>query len=71
MPREPIDFPPNAAKAFMRDLKAFFKEENPYKRDEIAARQLHALREHLRPGEKLKLTHVHEIFLAMKGQAGH
>ena len=38
--------------------------------DEIAARQLHALREYKRPGEKpLKLTHVHEMFAAMKDHA--
>lgn len=34
-------------------------------KDEIAARQLHALPEHLGPGEKLRLTDVHQLFRAM------
>jgi hypothetical protein len=35
----------------MRDLKAFFKEPDSHKRDEIALRQMHSLWEHQRPAE--------------------
>jgi hypothetical protein len=35
-------------------MRAFFAETNPIKRGEIVARQLHALREHLRFGGALR-----------------
>jgi hypothetical protein len=69
MPRKQLEVPPAAAKAFVKDMRAFHVAKTGFERDEIAARQLHALREHLRPGEKLKLTHVHEMFAAMKDDA--
>ena len=51
-------------------MRAFHAATTGFEKDEIAARQLHALREYQRPGEKpLKLTHVHEMFAAMKDQA--
>jgi len=37
-----------------------------FERDEIAARQLHALREQQPRGAKLRLIDVHELFLAIK-----
>jgi hypothetical protein len=43
MPRKPTELPPRVAKAFVRDLRAFFKAKNQLKQDEIASRQLHAL----------------------------
>jgi hypothetical protein len=43
VPRKPIELPPAVAKAFVKDMRAFFAEENAIKRDEIAARQLHVL----------------------------
>jgi hypothetical protein len=67
--RKPVEIPSAAAKAFMKDMRAFLAEPNAIERDEIAARQLLALREHLRPGQKLRLTDVHELFLAMKAHA--
>jgi hypothetical protein len=36
--------PPAVARRFVEDLRAFFAEKNTIKTDEIAARQLHALR---------------------------
>ena len=67
MPRKPLELPPAAARAFVKDMRAFHAAATGLEKDEIAARQLHALREYQRPGEKpLKLTHVHELFLAMK-----
>jgi hypothetical protein len=66
MPRKPIEIPPAAARAFVEDMRAFHKA----KTDEIAARQLHELQKHQRPGEKkLRLSDVHELFLAMKDHA--
>jgi hypothetical protein len=44
--RRPLELPPNVAKAFVKDMRAYFAEENRYKQDEIALRQLHALKEH-------------------------
>ena len=43
------------------DMRAYFAETNLIKRDEIAARQLHALRQHY--AGKLRLTDVREMFL--------
>jgi hypothetical protein len=46
---------------------AFHAAATGFQRDEIAARQLHALRAHQGPRDKkLRLTDVHELFLAMK-----
>jgi len=50
-------------------MRAFHAARTGFDRDEIATRQLHALREHLPRGAKLRLTDVHELFLAMKDHA--
>jgi hypothetical protein len=42
MPRKPIELPPAVARRFVEHMRAFFAEKNGIKRDEIAARQLHA-----------------------------
>jgi hypothetical protein len=42
--RAPLELPPEVARRFFEDMRAFHRERNPIKRDEIAARQLHALR---------------------------
>ena len=48
-------------------MKAYFEEENQIKRDEIAARQLHELKEFQGPQEKkLRLADVSEMFQQMK-----
>jgi hypothetical protein len=58
-----IELPPEVARRFVEDMDAFFAEPNAIKRDEIAARQLHALREHRRPRDpKLRLSDVKELF---------
>jgi hypothetical protein len=69
MPREPIEIPSAAAGNFVNDMRAFHAAKTGFEKDEIAARQLHALREHLGPRDKLQLTDVHELFLAMKDHA--
>jgi hypothetical protein len=52
------------ARAFVEDMRAFFAEPDAIKRDEIAARQLHALRQH--HTGKLRLFDVKQMFLQMK-----
>jgi hypothetical protein len=70
MPRKPIDIPPAAARAFVKDMRAFFAAKTGFEKDEIAVRQLHALREHQGPRDKpLRLTDVHEMFEQMKDHA--
>src|SRR3984957_21286181 len=67
MIRKPLDLPPAVARAFGEDMRAYFAEENPIKRDGIAVRQLRALREHQGPRDKkLRLSDVKEMFLEMK-----
>ncbi|MGA2057424.1 MAG: hypothetical protein ABSG88_19200 [Bradyrhizobium sp.] len=44
--RKPLDLPPGIARPFIKDMRVYFAEKNPIKRDAIAARQLHALKEH-------------------------
>ena len=49
------------------DMRAYFAEENPIKRDGIAVRQLRALGEHHGPRDKkLRLSGVKAMFLEMK-----
>jgi hypothetical protein len=67
MPRKPIELPPAVARAFVKDMRAFLPEENAIKRDETAARQLHALKQHYTG--KLRLFEVKEMFLQMKDHA--
>jgi len=62
MIRKPLDLPPDVARAFVDDMRAYFAEENPIKRDGIAMRQLRALREHKGPREKSPVSapfHAH------------
>ena len=77
--RKPLDLPPDVARAFVDDMRAYFDEENPIKREGIAVRQLRALREHQGPREKkLRLSDVKAMFLHMRnhtnfpgGRRGH
>jgi hypothetical protein len=62
MPSKPIELPPAVAKAFVRDVRAFFKAGGAGDRaDAIAAQRLHALKQHY--NGKLRLTDVKEMFL--------
>jgi hypothetical protein len=52
MPTKTIELPPEVAKAFVADMRAFFAAgTNSIKRDEIAARQRHILLEHMPKGQ--------------------
>jgi hypothetical protein len=68
--RAPLNLPPNVARGFMDDMWAYFAED-PTKRDVIAVRQLHALKEHQGPREKpLRLSDVKAMFAEMKDIVG-
>jgi hypothetical protein len=67
MARNPLDLPMEVAKNFIRDMRAYFVEPNSVKRDEIAARQLHALRQHY--SGKLRLVDVIEMSVQMRDHA--
>lgn len=58
-----MQLPPEIARRFVDDMEAFHAEPSAIKRDEIAARQLHALREHRKPRDaQLRLSDVKELF---------
>lgn len=61
--RVPIALPPADVAAFVADMRAFYAAPDSLARDEIAARQLRSLREHVRG--KLRLTDVAELFALM------
>jgi hypothetical protein len=70
MMRKSLELPPAVARAFIKDMRAFFAEDDAIKRDEIAARQLRALRPYNAPrAKKLRLSDVHEMFQEMKDHA--
>jgi hypothetical protein len=64
MHRKLIKLPPGLARRFAEDMRAYFAETNLIKRDEIAARQLHALKQHY--AGKLRLMDVKAMFLQMR-----
>jgi len=67
--RVPLEVPAQVAQQFVEDMRAFFAEENAIKRDEIAARQLHALSQRLRPGDrKLRLSDIKGMFVQMRDE---
>ncbi|MHC2462139.1 hypothetical protein [Bradyrhizobium embrapense] len=65
--RNPIEIPPDAAKAFMRDLRAYHNTKDGDARTAIAARQAEQLSKHVR--SSVKLAEVKELFERMKGQS--
>jgi hypothetical protein len=68
--RNPPDLPPAITPAFIKDMQAYFTEEDGLKRDVIAVRQLNTLKELQGPHEKkLRLSDVKEMFEQMKNQA--
>ena len=68
MMRKQLEIPPEAAKAFVRDMRAFFKASG-HKADEIAAEAGGRLKQHLPRGTKLRISDVKELFLQMRDQA--
>jgi hypothetical protein len=67
MLRKQLELPPEIAKAFVRDMRAYFKAKGQNKRDEIAARRRSALSEFQSPRDaKLRITDVVKMFREMK-----
>jgi len=65
MPRMSIELPPEVARAFVHDMKAFFAcGHDTIKADGIAAMQLHALKQHY--NGKLRLTDIKAMFVQMR-----
>jgi hypothetical protein len=69
MLRKQLELPPQVAKAFVKDMQAYFKAKNQLKQDEIAARQCWVLQQHVPRGSKLRLSDVKEMFLQMRDHA--
>ena len=58
------------AKAFVKDMRAYFAEPNAIKRDEIAGRQMHVLRQFQGPREKpVRITDIKQMFEEMRHHA--
>jgi hypothetical protein len=62
----PLNLPPAVAKAFAADMRAFLVEKSAMRRNELAARQLRALREHV-PG-RLSVADVKAMFFQLNGK---
>jgi hypothetical protein len=62
-----FDLPPDAARRFVDDMRAYHAEKSGAKREEIAARQAWLLNEHLpRRARRVRTTEVAEVFGLMK-----
>ena len=68
MPQKPLDLPMQVAKAFIKDMRAYFAEPNAVRRCAIAAQQARLLAEYA-PGRKLRQQDVVELFQEMKDHA--
>jgi hypothetical protein len=67
MARKPLELPPDVARAFLADLRAYHDEPDAIKRDEIAARQTWLLNQHLKPNSKeLRTNDVKDMFERMQ-----
>lgn len=66
VPRKPIEIPPASARALIADIRAFHRAKTGFEKDEIAARQLHALRKHSPSwSKKLRIADIWELFNRM------
>jgi hypothetical protein len=62
-----LNLPPEVARKFVKDMRAYFAERDGIKRDAIAALQLHVLKEYQGPREmELRLSDVKEMFLRLR-----
>ena len=62
-----FDLPPDAARRFVADMRAYHAEKSGAKREEIAARQAWVLNEYLsRSARRLRTFDVAEVFGLMK-----
>ena len=66
---KPLNFPPVVAEAFARDMAAYFAEDDPLRRDEIALHQLLVLKQLRDPREKpLLLSDIKRMFVLMRNK---
>lgn len=67
---KPPELPPKVARSFVSAMNDYFAEENPIKRDAIAAHQLAVLKDYQEPRAKpLRLSDVKRMFILMKNHA--
>lgn len=64
--RKPIEIPPEVARQFAADMKAYHSEQDDVRRDRIAVGTRHMLLEHMPAGTKLRLREVKELFKLMR-----
>ena len=68
--RKKPDLPPDVARAFVKDMRAYFGEKHPIRRDEIARRQLVALRDYYPSSvRELLLPDIYEMFEKIRDEA--
>jgi hypothetical protein len=61
-----IEISPATARQFRAEMRAYYAEQNPIRRDEIAARVRHILLQGMPKGAKLRLAEVIELFDLMR-----
>ena len=68
--RKKSNLPPDVARAFVKDMRAYFGEKHPIRRDEIARRQPVALRDYYPSSvRELLLPDIYEMFEKIKDEA--
>ena len=68
--RKKSNLPPDVARAFVKDMRAYFGEKHPIRRDEIARRQLVALRDYYPSSvRELLLPDIYEMFEKIRDEA--
>lgn len=68
--RKELGLPPDIARSFVEDMHAFHAEKDSLKRDEIAARQIHVLRQYQAKNDQpIELHEVKQMFREMKDGA--
>jgi len=68
--RKRAELPPDVARAFVKDMREYFREKHPIRRDEIARRQLAALQDYNpSSARELLLPDIYEMFEKIKDQA--
>jgi hypothetical protein len=68
MPRKELELPLDVVRNFVRDMRAFHAEKDAIKRDEIAARQSHVLRQY--PGRRERMMAVNSWTGLDRGRDG-
>ena len=68
---KPLDLPAAIAHAFIEDALAYYDEPDQIKRNAIAVKKLHALKDLQRPREKpLRLSDGKKMFAEMRDHLG-